>query len=304
MNKTNDRAKCGFVAVVGAPNAGKSTLVNALVGSKVSIVSPKVQTTRSIVRGIGIRDDSQIIFLDTPGIFAAKKKLERAIVAAAWEGQKDADVLMLVIDASRHNSAETKDLVEKLATQNRRCPYVLVLNKIDKIKREKLLAMAAEFNEKINFDATFMVSALKNNGVTDVLEYLAEHMPTGVWHYPEDQVSDMPMRLLAAEITREKLFHYMHEELPYGLTVETEKWETLKDGSPLIHQVIYVSRKGHKPIILGKGGVMIKRIGEEARKELEEIMESRIHLKLFVKVHEKWTDDQEHYALWGLDSNA
>lgn len=296
--------RCGFVAVIGAPNVGKSTLVNRLVGSKVSIVSPKAQTTRSLVKGIGIAGSSQTVFLDTPGLFEPRKTLERAIVAAAWEGQKDVDVIMLVVDASRYHPGNISGLLEKLSRQRKNRPYILVLNKIDKIKREKLLAMTATLNDLFDFDATFMVSALKNSGVDDLRDYLAARMPRGIWLYPEDQISDMPMRLLAAEITREKLFHALHDELPYGLTVDTESWDQRDDGSVMIHQLIYVARESHKPIVLGKGGAMIKRIGQQSRTELEEMTGMAIHLKLFVKVDEKWMESAEHYARWGLDPRA
>lgn len=300
----NMNERCGFVAVIGTPNAGKSTLVNRLVGGKVSIVSPKAQTTRSLVKGIGIEGKSQIVFVDTPGLFAPRKTLEKAIVAAAWEGQKDADIIMLVVDAARYRRGSLSGLLEKLALRRKNRPYILVLNKIDQIKREKLLEMAAELNEEIDFAATFMVSALKGSGVADIKNYLAAHMPEGNWLYPEDQISDMPMRLLAAEITREKLFHYLHDELPYGLAVETESWDARSDGSAMIHQIIYIARDGHKPIVLGKGGSLIKKVGQESRRELEEITGGTIHLKLFVKVDEKWMESAEHYALWGLDSKA
>lgn len=297
--------RCGFVAVIGAPNAGKSTLINAWVGNKVSIVSSKVQTTRALVRGITIHDDSQVIFIDTPGIFRPKKRLERAMVAAAWQGESDADMIMVIVDASKRSiDADTVDILERLGKQDSKKPCILVLNKIDKVAKEKLLSLAQQLNEATEFDATFMVSALKGNGLDDVLSYISRHIPEGDWHFPEDQVSDMPMRLLAAEITREKLFHKLHQELPYGLAIETESWEDFDDGSTKISQIIYVAKDSHKGIVLGKGGSLIKEIGEQARHELEDIMGSRIHLKLFVKLQENWHDDPEKYQIWGLDYSA
>jgi GTP-binding protein Era len=300
--------RCGFVAVIGAPNAGKSTLINALVGTKVTIVSPKVQTTRTIVRGIAVQDNCQIIFIDTPGIFRAKKRLERAMVAAAWGGESEADLSLFIIDAShRQPDDENRQILDALKEKKAESPdkkLILVMNKIDSVQREKLMAMAGKLNEEINFDATFMISALKEDGTKDLLKWLGARMPQGPFHFGEDQVSDMPMRLLAAEITREKLFHNLHEELPYGLTVETESWEPFDDGSVKIDQVVYIAREAHKPIIIGRGGSAIKRVGEQSRIELEEILEQRVHLKLFVKVRENWVDDPERYRLWGLDPGA
>lgn len=300
--------RCGFVAVIGAPNAGKSTLINALVGTKVTIVSPKVQTTRTIVRGIAVEGASQIIFIDTPGIFRAKKRLERAMVAAAWNGESEADLSLFIIDAShRQPDDENRQILDALKQKKAEAPnkpLILVMNKIDSVQREKLMAMAAKLNDEIGFDATFMISALKEDGTKDLLKWLGSRMPQGPFHFGEDQVSDMPMRLLAAEITREKLFHNLHEELPYGLTVETESWEPFDDGSVKIDQVVYIAREAHKPIIIGRGGSAIKRVGESARIELEDILEQRVHLKLFVKVRENWVDDPERYRLWGLDPGA
>jgi len=297
--------RCSFVAVIGAPNAGKSTLMNTLVGSKVSIVSPKVQTTRTMVRGIAIQDQTQIIFIDTPGIFAPKERLEKAMVAAAWQGRDEADIVMLIVDASRKKiDADTRAIVERLAQVKGDMPCILVLNKFDEAKKDVLVKMAAELNEKIDFDATFMISALHADGTQDVMNWLVKHSPVGVWHYPEDQINDMPERLLAAEITREKLFRALYQELPYALTVETEKWEDFDNGDIMISQIIYVARETHKAIVLGKGGAQIKKIGEEARRELCELMECTVHLKLFVKVDEKWLEDKERYEVWGLDFNA
>ncbi len=295
----------GFIAVLGAPNAGKSTLMNTLVGAKVSIVSPKVQTTRSLVRGIALHEEAQLVFVDTPGIFTPQKRLERAMVAAAWEGGANADVIMLVVDAARKKlSGDTKDIIERLAADESAVPKILVLNKVDKVRREDLLALAQELNDRLSFETTFMVSALKGDGTEDIMRWLAAKMPEGPWMFPEDEISDMPVRLLAAEITREKLYHRLHQELPYALTVETESWETFDNGSVKINQVIYAAREAHKGIILGKGGQQIKAVGEMARKELEDILETRVHLKLFVKIRENWHDDPERYALWGLDHGA
>lgn len=309
MTNQNPAQKFGFVTVIGEPNAGKSTLINNVVGTKVSIVSPKVQTTRTRVLGIAIQDNAQIIFVDTPGIFdppskkEGKNKMERAIVASAWEGIAETEIVLLLVDASKKIGGSTKLILERLKTEtNKRC--ILVLNKIDKIKRDRLLELSLELNSAQDFEATFMLSALKGSGVQDLLSYLADKMPEEPWHYPEDQVTDMPMRLMAAEVTREKLFKMMHQELPYHLTVETEQWEEFDDGSIKINQTIFIAREAHKKIILGKGGSMIKKIGQMAREDLEDILETRIHLKLFIKVRENWLEDDEHYAVWGLDSNA
>lgn len=308
MNE-QEKTRCGFVAVIGAPNAGKSTLMNTLVGSKVSIVSPKVQTTRTMVRGIALQDQAQIIFIDTPGIFAPKERLEKAMVAAAWQGRDEADIVMLVVDASRKKiDADTRAIVERLAQAKElagdEMPCVLVLNKFDQAKKDVLMLMAQELNSKISFDATFMISALHADGTQDVMNWLVKHTPEGVWHYPEDQINDMPERLLAAEITREKLFRKLYQELPYALTVETEKWEEFDNGDVMISQIVYVARDTHKGIVLGKGGSQIKEIGEASRLELQELLERKVHLKLFVKVDEKWLEDRERYEVWGLDFNA
>lgn len=305
MSDKEDDTRCGFVAVIGAPNAGKSTLINSLVGSKVSIVSPKVQTTRTLVRGIAIHEHAQIILVDTPGIFAPKKKLERAMVSAAWEGAGEADIIMLIIDAARGKiDADSAALIETLKQKNPAIKKILVLNKIDKAPRESLLALSAALNEEIAFDATFMVSALKQDGIQDILVYLAAHLPRGPWHFPEDEVSDMPLRLLAAEILREKLFRKLHKELPYNLTVETEDWEEFEDGSVKISQIVFVARESHKKIVLGKGGALIKNAGQEARHELADMLGRRVHLKTHVKCRENWTDDPERYRIWGLDHSA
>ncbi len=297
--------RCGFVAILGAPNAGKSTLINEWVGGKVTIVSEKVQTTRTLVRGITVSGESQIVFIDTPGIFRPSLRLEKAMVAAAWQGESEADLTVLVVDASRKKiDKDTAEIIERLAAQKDERPRVLLLNKVDKADKTNLLALTKTLNDKLDFAATFMVSALKNDGLGDVLGWLAEKLPEGPWHFPGDDISDMPMRLLAAEITREKLFRALYQELPYALAVETETWEDFDNGSVKISQVIYVARDSHKAIVLGKGGAQIREIGEASRVELEEILETRIHLKLFVKVQENWADDPEKYRLWGLDYSA
>jgi len=296
----DDMPRCGFVAILGAPNAGKSTLTNCLVGSKVSIVTPKVQTTRARITAIAIYGQSQVVFVDTPGIFRqAKRRLERAMVQAAWSGAQDADLLVLIVDAERDLDRDTIAILEGLKETGRKA--YLVLNKIDLVRRENLLALAAKLNEGNTFIDTFMISALKGDGVEDLKAVLANEVPPGPWHYPEDQLADISERLLAAEITREKLFLRVHQELPYALTVETESWQERKDGSIKIDQVIYVRRDTQKAIILGKGGRLIKEIGQKAREELSEIFDTKIHLFLFVKVRDNWVDDPERYREMGLD---
>lgn len=294
--------RSGFVALIGAPNAGKSTITNNFVGSKVSIVSPKVQTTRTLVKGIGIFENTQIIFIDTPGIFKPRRRLDRAMVGSAWSGVSDADMVVLVVDARRGFDDETRSIVAKLNKQ--KIESVLLLNKVDLVKKEKLLGLAAELNEAGHFKETFFVSALTGQHLEDFYKYVADNLPEGLWYYPEEQMSDMPLKLLAAEIVREKLFLYLHQELPYALTVEPELWERRDDGSVRAELTVYVERENQKIIVLGKGGAMIKRIGQAARKELEDMLESRIHLFLFVKVRENWIDDPARYADWGLDFNA
>ena len=299
------RTRAGFVAILGAPNAGKSTLVNALVGSKVSIVSPKVQTTRMRVVGIAMADladgsRAQVVLVDTPGIFRiAKRRLERAMVAAAWQGADDADLVALVVDAERGVGPETAAIVERL--KERRAPCFLVVNKIDLVAREKLLALAAGLNAELPFARTFMVSALKHDGVEDVLAALAAGLPEGPFLYPEDQAADLPLRLLAAEVTREQVFLQLHQELPYEAAVETDKWEDRPDGSTRIEQTIHVQREGQRAIVLGKGGARIKQIGARARHELGQMLERPVHLFLHVKVSERWADDPAHYRAIGLD---
>jgi GTP-binding protein Era len=295
--------RCGFVALVGAPNAGKSTLLNQLVGTKVSIVSPKVQTTRTRVRGIVMTEDAQLVFIDTPGIFAPKRRLDRAMVKAAWNGADDADLVVLVIDAGAGITEEVRAIIDQLKTQNRKA--ILAMNKVDKVAdKEKLLRLSQEFFAEEVFTDVFMISAKKGSGTQDLVNFLAAKMPDGPWMFPEDDVSDMPLRLLAAEITREKLYYQLQQELPYSATVETELWEERKDGSVKLEQTIFVEREGQKAIILGKGGKRIKALGSDARKELEAIFERRVHLFLFVKVRENWSDDPNRFAMWGLDPNA
>lgn len=298
-----EHPRCGFVALVGAPNAGKSTLLNAMIGAKVSIVSPKVQTTRSRVLGITIEGDSQLLFVDTPGIFTPKKRLERAMVAAAWQGAHDADMVVLLVDAAqRVLDEDTRAIVAQLKAEGR--PAILALNKIDLIRRDRLLALAEELNREGAFSDIFMISALTGDGVDHLRRFLAARLSEGPWLYPEDQLSDMPMRLIAAEITREKIFRQLHQELPYATAVETESWEEFDDGSVKVSQVVYVEREGQKAIVLGKGGTRIKAIGAAARRDLEILLERRVHLFLFVKVREHWGDDPERYRTWGLDYNA
>ncbi|WP_349367346.1 GTPase Era [Salinarimonas sp.] len=289
----------GFVALIGAPNAGKSTLLNQLVGTKVSIVSRKVQTTRALVRGIAIQGRAQIVFVDTPGIFKPKRRLDRAMVTSAWGGAADADAVCLLVDARKGIDDEVEAIVAKLAEVRR--PKILVLNKIDVIERTKLLALAAALNEKASFDHTFMISALKGDGVERLMETLAGMMPEGPWLYPEDQISDAPLRMLAAEITREKIYERLHEELPYESHVETESWEARPDGSARVEQTIYVARESQRKIVLGEGGRTIKAIGQSARKDIAEAAEHPVHLFLFVKVRERWVDDPERYRAMGLE---
>jgi len=297
-----EQQRAGFIAIVGAPNAGKSTLVNGLVGTKVSIVSPKVQTTRTRVLGIVMAGPAQLVFVDTPGIFQPKRRLERAMVAAAWTGAGDADVVVVMIDASRGLDDDSRGIIEKLKDGGR--PLAVALNKVDTMHREKLLVLAAQVNELAPFERIFMISALTGDGVPDLLAWCAEKMPASPWLFPEDQLSDMPDRLLAAEVTREKLFLQLHQELPYACTVETETWEERADGSVRIDQVVYVQRDGQKAIVLGKSGRQIKAVGAAARTELEELLERRVHLFLYVKVRENWLDDRERYRELGLDYDA
>ncbi|MBK1698003.1 GTPase Era [Rhodovibrio salinarum] len=301
---TPRQGRCGVVALVGAPNAGKSTLMNRMVGAKLSIVTHKVQTTRTRVRGVAVEGDSQVVFVDTPGVFTSpKRRLERAMVASAWQGADDADVVVLLYDVARKGIDEdTLRIVRRLNDLS--TPMVLALNKIDRIKREKLLEIAARFNQEGTFQQTFMISAETGDGVDDLRSYLAGQVPEGPWLFPEDQLSDLPMRLIAAEITREKLFLRLHEELPYALTVETEDWQSFDDGSVRIEQAIYVEREAQKKIALGRQGSNIRKVREAAQADLAEQLGQPVHLFLFVKVREGWTDDPERYAPWGLDFNA
>jgi GTP-binding protein Era len=296
---TGDATRAGFVALIGAPNAGKSTLLNQLVGSKVSIVTHKVQTTRSLVRGIAILGTSQVIFVDTPGIFRPKRRLDRAMVTTAWGGAHDADLVAVIIDAKKGIDEEAEVILKKLAEVNH--PKILILNKIDLVKRDSLLALAQDANNRVPFDRTFMVSAQTGSGVDDITEWFANHVPPGPWLYPEDQISDLPLRGLAAEITREKLFLRVHDELPYESTVETEQWKDMKDGSVRIEQTIFVTRDSQKRIILGAKGETIKAISMAARKDIAEVVERPVHLFLFVKVRESWSDDPERYREMGLE---
>jgi GTPase len=294
-----NQTRCGFVALIGAPNVGKSTLLNALVGSKVTIVSHKVQTTRALIRGIAIDGAAQLVFVDTPGIFRPKRRLDRAMVTSAWGGAHDADLVAVLIDARKGLDEEADTILAKLADV--RHPAVLVINKVDLVEKKALLALTQEANARARFAATFMISALKGDGVGDVRTWLAGHVADGPWLYPADQISDAPMRSLAAEITREKLYERLHQELPYQSTVETETWTQRKDGSVRIEQTIYVERESQRKIVLGKGGQTIKAIGADARKELAAIVEAPVHLFLFVKVREGWGDDPERYRQMGLE---
>lgn len=300
-----DPTRAGFAAIIGAPNAGKSTLVNALVGRKVSIVTPKVQTTRFQVRGVMLHGAAQIVLVDTPGVFAPRRRLDRAMVASAWEGATDADAIVHVVDAAaqKKGGGRTAEDVERviagLRTQDRKA--VLVLNKIDLLKREELLAIAQNLHETGVYEDVFMINASNGDRVKDLADHLAGLMPESPWLYPEDQIADLSERLLAAEVTREKLFLRVHEELPYALTVETDLWKELKDGGVRIEQTVYVEREGHRPIILGKNGQTAKWVGKAAREELEEQLGRKVHLFLFVKVRPKWGEDRERYTALGLD---
>lgn len=295
--------KAGFVALIGAPNAGKSTLMNAMVGQKVSIVTPKVQTTRSRIRGIAMQDTAQIIFVDTPGIFTPKRRLDRAMVQAAWQGAEDGDILLMLHDCARREIDEdTLNIIEQLKKSGRKAS--LVLNKIDLPPQERLLERADAMSKLYDFERIFMVSAETGNGIDDLKSWLAGHMPASPYLFDPDDLSDMPLRLLAAEIMREKLFLNLHQELPYQLTVETESWDERDDGSAEVHLSIYVAREGHRGIILGKQGQTIKRIGSAARRDLEDALERRVHVFSHVKYRKDWMDDSARYSLWDLDYNA
>jgi GTP-binding protein Era len=295
-----EQQRCAFVAIIGAPNAGKSTLVNALVGAKVSIVSHKVQTTRVPLRGIATEGDSQLVFIDTPGVFAPKRRLDTAMVEAAWGGARDADIVVLVIDAAKGIDTEVEGILGRL--KDVRLPRLVVLNKIDRLSsRDKLLELAADLGQHLLFEQVFMISATTGDGVADLKRNLAERAPPGPWHYAADDLSDAPMRQMAAEITREKIYNRLHDELPYSSTVETTAWTERKDGSVRIEQTIYVVRPGQKAIVLGKGGQTIKQISMDSRRELGKILDRPVHLFLFVKVRENWQDDPERYREMGLE---
>ncbi len=295
----SDATRCGYVALVGAPNAGKSTLLNLLVGSKLSIVTPKVQTTRSRVLGIALRGTAQLIFIDTPGIFAPKRRLDRAMVAAAWAGAEDADIVVVLIDAARGLDDDTRAILTRLKDTGRR--VVLAVNKIDLVRHETLLPLVDQLGKACTSERIFMISSTTGDGTGDLADYLAGALPEGPWLFPEDQLTDLPQRLLAAEITREQVFLQLHQELPYATTVETEGWEERKDGSVKISQTIHVQRAGQKAIVLGKGGSQVKQIGAASRAELERLFGRRVHLFLFVRVSENWPEDREHYQAIGLD---
>lgn len=302
---STDETRCGFVAILGAPNAGKSTLMNRLVGAKLSIVSPKVQTTRTRVTGIiaaGLNRKTQLVFIDTPGIFRPRRRLDRAMVGAAWKGAEHADRIVLIIDAKRGLDDDTRAIIERLSAAER--SFVVALNKIDLVPRPSLLGLADQVAKAGKVDALFMISATTGDGVDDLLNHLAKEMPVGPWHYPEDQMSDMPLRLLAAELTREQVFLQLHDELPYAAAVETLAWEERKDGSARVDQTIYVERESQRAIVLGKGGQRIKQIGAAARAELESLTERRIHLFLHVKVDPNWAESRDQFKPWGLDYDA
>ncbi len=294
--------RAGFVALIGEPNAGKSTLLNRMVGAKVSIVTHKVQTTRARIRGVALEGEAQIVFVDTPGLFRPRRRLDRAMVAAAWGGAADADTVVLMIEAHRGLTDGVQAILERMANQlPRGTPVALAINKIDRVKAEDLLALAQKMNDAFPFVRTFMISAERGHGCDDLKAWLGGVMPESPWLYPEDQIADLPMRMIAAEITREKLTLRLHQELPYELTVETEYWEEREDGSARIDQVVYVARDGHKGIVLGRKGETIKAIGQSAREELEEFMGRKAHLFLTVKVRPNWLEEAERYSEMGLD---
>ena len=293
--------RAGFAALIGEPNAGKSTLLNQMVGAKVSIVTHKVQTTRARIRGIAMHGPAQIVFVDTPGIFRPRRRLDRSMVKAAWGGAADADVILFLLEAHRGLTDGAQAIIDQLREHAGKTPVALVINKIDRVKADVLLALSQQVNATYDFAATFMISAEKGYGCADLMDWLAREMPASPWLYPEDQVADLPMRMIAAEITREKLTLRLHEEIPYQLTVETEKWEEKPDGSARVDQIVYVARPGHKGIVLGKGGETIKAVGQAARAEMMEFMGRTVHLFLQVKVRENWLDEAERYNEMGLD---
>ena len=298
-----EEKRSGFIAVIGSPNSGKSTLINHFIGQKVTIVTRKVQTTRSVIRGICLYGESQLVFSDTPGIFEPKRRLDRAMVEAAWGSSSDADIILFLYDAqqSRIDNETNKSLNELAQSAKKK---ILVLNKVDLVDNKTLLPLIKNFEGLCSFDATFIISALTGEGSKEVLSYLAKNLPKGPWLYPEDDITDLPARLLAAEITREQIFMRLHQELPYATTVETEEWTERDDGAIVINQIIYLKKAGHKKIVIGKNGSMIKMLGEAARIEIEQILERSVHLFLFVKVRENWMDDPDRYKIWGLNPNA
>tara|TARA_B100001248_G_scaffold249170_1_gene222127 strand:+ start:2700 stop:3602 length:903 start_codon:yes stop_codon:yes gene_type:complete len=298
-----EEKRAGFIAVIGSPNAGKSTLINHFIGQKVTIVTRKVQTTRSVIRGICIHKESQLVFSDTPGIFEPKRRLDRAMVEAAWGSSSDSDIILFLYDAQKSRiDDETNKILDELGQSRKK--KILVLNKVDLVDNKTLLSLIKNFEAICSFDATFIISALTGEGSKEVLSYLAKNLPKGPWLYPEDEITDLPARLLAAEITREQIFMRLHQELPYATTVETEEWTERDDGAIVINQIIYLKKAGHKKIVIGKNGSMIKMLGKAARIEIEQILGRPVHLFLFVKVREKWMDDPDRYKIWGLNPNA
>ena len=298
-----EEKRSGFIAVIGSPNSGKSTLINHFIGQKVTIVTRKVQTTRSVIRGICIHEESQLVFSDTPGIFEPKRRLDRAMVEAAWGSSSDADIILFLYDAQKSRiDNETNKILNELAQSTKK--KILVFNKVDRVDNKTLLPLIKKFEMLCSFDATFIISALTGEGSKEVLSYLAKNLPKGPWLYPEDDITDLPARLLAAEITREQIFMRLHQELPYATTVETEEWTERDDGAIVINQIIYLKKAGHKKIVIGKNGSMIKMLGKAARIEIEQILERSVHLFLFVKVRENWMDDPDRYKIWGLNPNA
>ena len=298
-----EEKRAGFIAVIGSPNSGKSTLINHFIGQKITIVTRKVQKTRSVIRGICIHEESQLVFSDTPGIFEPKRRLDRAMVEAAWGSSGDADIILFLYDAQKSRiDDETNKILDELGQSAKK--KIIVLNKVDLVENKTLLPLIKNFEGLCSFDATFIISALTGEGSKEVLSYLAKNLPKGPWLYPEDEITDLPARLLAAEITREQIFMRLHQELPYATTVETEEWTERDDGAIVINQIIYLKKAGHKKIVIGKNGSMIKMLGKAARIEIEQILERSVHLFLFVKVRENWMDDPDRYKIWGLNPNA